>query len=62
MIYGTELVLQIDHEIHFFLGSSCDREITTQHCLSCGEALADYTASIYKADPTACRQQVSLKC
>jgi len=32
MIYGTQLLLQIHHDSHLFLSSSCDREITIQRC------------------------------
>jgi hypothetical protein len=53
MIYGTELLLQIHHDIHLFLSSSCDREITIQRCFFCTEVLAEHTASIYTTDPTA---------
>jgi hypothetical protein len=52
MIYGTELLLQIQHGIHLFLSSSRDREITTQRYLFCTKVLAQHTESIYKADPT----------
>jgi len=62
MIYGTELLLQIQHGIHLFLSSSCDREITTQRCFFSTKVLAEHTESIYKADPTSYRLEVFMKC